>query len=103
MIHELENVLHVLKKINRPKNILDENVIEEEIDYIDDFPELLDDIHQNIVFLQNKDIGEFSHMLKKLTQIYTKLGRCIDNIKTAQDLIKQIRTYYYEKKINKKS
>ena len=103
MLHELEYILHVLHDIDiqTEENIFKRNEILNEIKEIDDYPELLEYIHQNTMLLQNTNVSKISTILKTAMKSYQTFGCCINNIGLVRKKVAKLREFYTKHKIEK--
>ena len=71
MLQELERVLYALYTIDTQtkEDIFKNEEIRKELKEIDDFPELLHEIHNNITLLYHEDIHNISNILKIVIEI----------------------------------
>jgi len=103
MLHELEQILQQLKKIEQqlPRAVFEENEIQEEMREIDDFPELIDYIHQKLSILQEIDCQEIPKILKTVIDLHATLCSCSTNIELVQEKVIKLRGFYAKRKAKK--
>jgi len=103
MLHELEHLLHVLHTIdaNTKEDIFEQGEIQSEFKEIDDFPELLHGIHNNILLLQQEEKHNTRAIWKTAFRIDWALGSCTSNIKLVRDKVGKARAYYAKRKNTK--
>jgi len=94
MLHELEHMLKQLKetewKLHR--DVFEEGEIQKEIQEINNFPELLHDVHQKLSTLREAEPHELAKILTTLIDIYQSLCSCTNNIELTRELVSQLRT-----------
>jgi len=103
MLHELENILERLKKTEQMlhHNIYKEGEIQEQINEIYDFPELLSDVHQKLSILQQPTPQELAKILKTLISLNYALSGCINHIELTRELVNKLRKHFNKSKLGR--
>ena len=102
MLYELNAILQSLKRVDKKlqRNAYKEGEIQEEINKISDFPELLNNLQEYVTYLQHTDKNDVNTTQKILSNIDTKLELCSCHIRLTKEAIRQFLMQFSDDEID---